>query len=219
MVKKRGLPNQKQTKGSGEEGQTTTLLESLFSAVTGGDADSLLKSDHRKVERLFSRYESLGEEDVDEKADSVEKICKELTIHTMLEEELFYPACREYGVDDKILDEAQVEHDSAKLLIGELLSEAPNGPFYDAKVKTLSEYIKHHVGEEEKADGIFAKAREARMDLTALGHEIRDRKQQLLRMVDERGLPRPRPRSLQSLGALLRESRGGNPDRGRSGQH
>src|SRR4051794_10120922 len=122
------------------------------------DAIALLKADHRKVEGLFEDYESA--DDTAKKADLAKQICAELIIHTEIEEELFYPACREAGVEDDLLDEAQVEHDSAKVMIADIAHGAPGDPYYDAKVSVLSEYIKHHVSEEEKPrSGIFAKAK------------------------------------------------------------
>src|SRR5581483_2597020 len=107
------------------------------------------------------------------------QVCLELIVHTKLEEEIFYPACREKQVDSDLLDQAQVEHDGAKLLIADLLQSEPGEEFYDAKVTTLSEYIKHHVGEEEQPrSGIFAKALKAGVDMAGLGQKIqaRDRK-------------------------------------------
>src|SRR5205814_1875697 len=93
------------------------------------------------------------------------QICKELIVHTKLEEEIFYPSCREKDVENDMLDEAQIEHDGAKTLIAELIADEPDDEFYDAKVSVLSEYIKHHVGEEEKPrTGIFAKAQKAGVD-------------------------------------------------------
>src|SRR6185295_19636682 len=98
-----------------------------------------------------------------------------------LEEEIFYPACREKKIEDELLDEAQVEHDGAKIIIAELIAGSPGDEYYDAKVTVLSEYIKHHVGEEEKpSDGIFAKARKAGVDMKALGSRLQARKAELL---------------------------------------
>ena len=97
------------------------------------DAVSLLKADHRKVEGYFDQFESL--EDATRKQKLVHQICLELIIHTKLEEEIFYPACRENSVEDDLLDEAQVEHDGAKVLIGDLMYSEPDDPYYDAKVK------------------------------------------------------------------------------------
>jgi hemerythrin superfamily protein len=110
----------------------------------GGDAVALLKADHRKVEKLFKDYESAGEDNA-KKAQLARQFCLELVIHTHLAEEIFYPACREKDVEDDTLDEAQVEHDGAKVMIADLLKGEPGYKFYDAKVTVLSEYIKHHV--------------------------------------------------------------------------
>jgi hypothetical protein len=151
------------------------------------DAIALLKADHRKVEELFEKYESARSK----KADIARQICMELTIHTMIEEEIFYPACRKAGVDSDMMDEANVEHDGAKSLIAELENGAPGEPYYDAKVKVLSEEIKHHVKEEEKRDGVFAQAREKDLDLKALGERIAARKEELMTGFEDNGLPPP----------------------------
>jgi hypothetical protein len=151
------------------------------------DAIALLKADHRKVEELFEKYESAR----GKKTDIAKQICMELIIHTMLEEEIFYPACREAGVDSDMMDEANVEHDGAKTLIAELEAGSPDDDFYDAKVKVLSEEIKHHVKEEEKRGGIFSGAREADMDLEALGEQLMARKEDLMEQFESKGLPAP----------------------------
>ena len=122
----------------------------------------------------------------------------ELTIHTMIEEEIFYPACREAGVDSDMMDEANVEHDGAKSLIAELEAGAPDDDFYDAKVKVLSEEIKHHVKEEEKRGGIFSGAREAELDLAALGEQMAARKEELLAKFQDSGLPAPVTRTMKA---------------------
>ncbi len=160
------------------------------------DAEKLLKADHRKVEQLFQQYKS-AKDDTDKKAELAQQICNELIVHTKLEEEIFYPACREKDVEDDSLDEAQVEHDGAKVMIAELIEGSPDDDYYDAKVTVLSEYIKHHVGEEEKAsDGIFAKARKAGVDMNALGSRIQARKTELLGQIDTLGSKPPKPKSL-----------------------
>jgi hypothetical protein len=166
--------------------------------VAAQSAEELLKADHRKVEQLFQKFEGLTDES--EKAECAKEICKELIVHTMLEEEIFYPACRRKGVKSDMLDEAQVEHDGAKVLIQELLSEDADAEFYDAKVSVLSEYIKHHVGEEEKgSEGIFALAKKAGVDMDALGRELQARKAELTQELDEEQLPAPQFRSLQAI--------------------
>ena len=145
------------------------------------DAIALLKADHRKVEELFEEYESSKDEAEDDaKAELVAKICLELTIHATLEEEIFYPAARE-ALDEEdadMLDEAEVEHTSVKVLIADLAEMQPSDQLYDAKVKVLSEYVKHHVQEEEGE--IFPSVRESEVDLAALGEEVTTRKQELL---------------------------------------
>lgn len=163
--------------------------------TTKQDAVALLKADHRKVESLFSQYENADA--TDEKQKLARQVCKELIIHTIIEEEIFYPACREKNVEHEMLDEAQVEHDGAKTMITELIFGSPSDEFFDAKVSVLSEYIKHHVGEEEKPrTGIFALAQKAGVDMSALGQKLQTRKQQLMAAIDENRLEPPQPRSL-----------------------
>jgi Hemerythrin HHE cation binding domain len=115
------------------------------------DAISLLKADHRTVEDLFAKFEKAR--DAERKQGLVREICTELSIHTTLEEEIFYPACKGRIEDEDLLAESYVEHDGAKILIAELLESEPGAEFYDAKVTVLSEMIKHHVTEEEEALG------------------------------------------------------------------
>jgi hypothetical protein len=155
------------------------------------NAITLLKADHRKVEDLFEKYEKAR----GRKKEIAHQICLELTVHTIIEEEIFYPACRD-TVEDDMLDEAQVEHDGAKVLIAELEAGTPDDEFYDAKVKVLSEEIKHHVKEEEKRGGVFSQARDSDMDLDALGEELQERKTQLMAEFADNGLPTPVTRSM-----------------------
>jgi len=157
------------------------------------DAIALLKADHRKVEDLFEKFESARS--ADKKAQLAQEICTELTIHTMIEEEIFYPACQGQ-VDDHIVEEAFVEHDGAKLLIAEIEAGSPNDPYFDAKVSVLAEQIKHHVKEEEKrAEGMFAQARDAGLDVDELGKQLMERKEELLMQFKSDGLPAPRTRT------------------------
>ncbi|MDR3527828.1 MAG: hemerythrin domain-containing protein [Rhizomicrobium sp.] len=143
------------------------------------DAVALLKADHRKVEDLFEQYEAASRDS--SKAKLARQICLELVVHTTLEEEIFYPACRAQNVEHDDLDEAQVEHDGAKVLIREVMSQSPSDDYFDAKVKVLSEYIKHHVGEEEMPkSGIFTKAKKAGVDMMAVGAHLAARKAELM---------------------------------------
>jgi hemerythrin superfamily protein len=158
------------------------------------DAVALLKADHRKVEDLFEKFEKAR--DSGRKEALVQEICTELCLHTMLEEEIFYPACQAEIDEEDIVDEAYVEHDSAKVLVAELMKSSAEDDFFDAKVSVLSEEIKHHVKEEEKrGQGVFAKAKTAGMDLEALGERIMARKEELMEKIKSQGLPTLQTRS------------------------
>ncbi|MDB5422644.1 MAG: hemerythrin cation binding region protein [Phenylobacterium sp.] len=140
-------------------------------------AISVLKQDHREVEGWFDEYEQL-EEDADKLA-LFNQIALALKVHTQIEEEIFYP--EERGeVEDDMLDEAYVEHQGAKNLIAEIEGMQPSDEFYDAKVKVLGEYIKHHVKEEEQPGGIFAQAKKGDEDLDAMGQRLKARKEELM---------------------------------------
>ena len=153
------------------------------------DAVALLKADHREIEQLFSKYERAGGDG--RKKGLAEEICKGLTIHAMIEEEIFYPAC-EGKVDEDLLKEAYVEHDGAKILIAQIEVGGPDDEFYDAKVKVLQEQIEHHVEEEERRlEGLFSQARRAGLDMDALGHQLAARKKELLGKADTAALPQP----------------------------
>jgi hypothetical protein len=164
-----------------------------MAATDQPDAIALLKADHRKVEGLFEQFESAHGKG--RKEQLARQICQELTIHTVIEEEIFYPACKG-KVEDDLLSESYVEHDAAKVLIAEIEQGGPDEAFYDAKVKVLSEEITHHVKEEEKpAEGLFAQARKADLDMDALGRMLEARKQDLMAEVEQDGLPPPETRS------------------------
>ncbi|HET7816864.1 MAG TPA: hemerythrin domain-containing protein [Sphingomicrobium sp.] len=161
------------------------------------DAIALLKQDHRKVEELFEQFEKArgGER----KQRLALEICKELTIHSLIEEEIFYPACAG-KVEDDLLKEAFVEHDSAKVLIAEIEAGRPSEDFYDAKVKVLQEQIEHHVEEEEqRVEGIFSQARNAGVDMDALGEQLARRKLQLQQEIEAGGLPEPQSTTLDKV--------------------
>ncbi|ATQ77633.1 hemerythrin [Massilia violaceinigra] len=139
--------------------------------TTKKDAIAMLTEDHREVEELFKQYEALGEDDNDRKKKIADQICTALTLHATIEEEIFYPAVREAsGDNEELVDEAIVEHASAKDLIAQLQEMDPEDELYDAKVKVLSEQIAHHVQEEEKE--MFPKAKKNKLDLAALAEEM-----------------------------------------------
>ena len=142
------------------------------------DAIALLKADHDTVKKLFKEFERLHEDQEDDRAEAVAtQICNELKIHTTIEEEILYPALREALDEEDLMDEAEVEHASAKDLIGQIEGMSPSDDKYAAKVIVLGEYINHHV--EEEHDEMFPKARKAKIDLKALGEKMAARKQEL----------------------------------------
>ena len=153
------------------------------------DAIALLKADHRSVEGLFENYAKAS--GTDRKRKLAEEICLELSVHAEIEEEIFYPAC-EGQVDEDLLKESYVEHDGAKVLIAEIMNVTPSDEFYDAKVKVLQEEIEHHVKEEERRmEGLFAQARNAGLDMDALGQLLAARKAELTEQFKAGGLPEP----------------------------
>jgi hemerythrin superfamily protein len=145
------------------------------------DATQILTADHKKVSKIFADFEKIKDRDSEGKQQLVKKACDELTVHSQVEEEIFYPALHEAlkESDQDLVDEAEVEHASIKQLIETLKTCDPEDRRYDASVTVLSEYVKHHVKEEQ--DEIFPKARKAKdLDLNQLGEEITARKMQLM---------------------------------------
>ena len=139
------------------------------------DAIQLLKQQHREVEELFESFEKAKSEGPKQKIAT--QICQKLKAHAMLEEEIFYPAARAEIEDEDLLDEAQVEHNSAKQLIAEI-EQGPGDELWEAKVKVLGEYIKHHVKEEERE--MFKEIRATELDLKELGQQMMERHQELM---------------------------------------
>jgi hemerythrin superfamily protein len=146
------------------------------STLTATDAIVLLEQDHRTVEGLFQQFESAKSDQ--QKKQIVRQLCDELTVHALLEETSFYPQARAaLGEETDLVDEAKVEHGTLKWLIAQLEDEAPGADLYDAKVKVLQEYVKHHVEEEEKE--MFPKLRGTQLDLDQLGETLQAVKQEL----------------------------------------
>ena len=152
------------------------------------DATLLLTRDHAEVKKLFKEYKKLAEAEADgeERQALAEQICAMLTVHATLEEEIFYPAAREAEVESDLLDEAEVEHASAKDLIAQIQGMTPDDDLYDAKVTVLGEYIDHHVQEEEGE--MFPKCRKAGMELADLAQQLSERKAELM---EEQGEEQP----------------------------
>lgn len=148
------------------------------------DAISILTEDHKRVKKLFKEFDDLKHQRGSENRKSalVNEILTELTIHTQLEEEIFYPALRAVISDQDMMDEAEVEHASAKELIYQLESMIPNDDLYDAKVKVLSEYIDHHVKEEETE--MFPLSKKFKLDMAKLGNDLMELKKDLKTVIE-----------------------------------
>lgn len=165
------------TRARPKTGSRTTRRSSA-SAKKPADAIALLKADHKEVDAMFKAYDKT--DDDAKKQELANNICMALTVHAQIEEEIFYPAAYE-ALDedgDDLLDEAEVEHASCKALIAEIEAMSVGEPLFDAKIKVLGEYIKHHVEEEETE--LFPECRDAKMDLKALGEQLAMRKQELM---------------------------------------
>ena len=140
------------------------------------DAIAMLKADHKKVSGLFAEFEKARAASTKKKL--VTTICTELSVHAQVEEDVFYPAVKAALKDKVLIPEAVVEQATMKALIGQIEGVEPDGEMYDAKVKVLSEYVKHHVKEEHTE--MFPKAAKTRLDMVALGAQMAARKSELL---------------------------------------
>lgn len=141
------------------------------------DALAFLKQDHRTVEALFKQFEEAT--DGRTRSSLMRRIAQALTVHAQIEEEILYPAARQELEDHDLLNEAQVEHDSAKKLIAEIEQMRPSEQLYKAKVTVLKEYVKHHVKEEERE--LFPLLKKCDLDLEAMGEELANRHQELMK--------------------------------------
>ncbi|MGV3590644.1 MAG: hemerythrin domain-containing protein [Gammaproteobacteria bacterium] len=155
---------------------TRAKASSPRSSSRATNAISILRADHKLVNDLFEQFESTRSSAKKQKL--VQQICTELTIHAMVEEEIFYPAFKQALKDGELVPEAIVEHDTLKALIAQVEGVEPDGEMYDAKVKVMSEYVKHHVKEEQGE--MFPKAQKSRLDLDELGAMIIQRKEELM---------------------------------------
>lgn len=139
------------------------------------EATALLRADHKLVSGLFAEYEKTRS--TSKKRELVAQICTELTIHAQVEEEIFYPAVKRALKDKELIPEATVEHATLKELIAQVEGMEPDGEMFDAKIKVLSEYVKHHVKEEQNE--IFPKAKASGLDMLDLGEKLAERKDEL----------------------------------------
>ncbi len=160
---------------------STTAKKTATRKRDTDDAVKLLTADHKEVHTLFQQYKMLckAKAPAEERQPVAAEICVLLTVHAGIEEELFYPAARAAGVDSALLDEAEVEHGTAKELIAQLQGMDAEDELFDAKVTVLGEYIDHHVKEEEGE--MFPACRKAKtMDLAALGKQVQARRAELM---------------------------------------
>jgi len=179
------MPRNAPSKSTGKS--SSRAAQRNAARTSSEDALHLLADDHKNVLAMFEEFEELKQEnseDLNAMQILVETACAELTVHAQVEEEVFYPAARDVIDDMDLLDEAEVEHASARQLITELAAMQPDDDLFAAKFKVLGEYVKHHIHEEEKE--LFPKLKKAEIDLVELGEEIRTRK---LELRDELGVP------------------------------
>ena len=170
--------SRRRTSGARRTGATAGgRSRSTARRATSQDAVALLKADHREVDELVQQFENARS---DRKEAIARRICTALTVHAQIEEELLYPAARNVldSDDMDLVDEADVEHASIKQLVAEVESASPSDALFDAKVKVIGEYVKHHVKEEERE--LFPKLRRTELDLKALGAQLAERKQALM---------------------------------------
>jgi hemerythrin superfamily protein len=170
--------------------RATTNSSRTSRSSTGDDAVSMLVQDHKKVQKLFRDFDKAHEKQDDSTCEQIAQlVCAELEVHTTLEEELFYPAAREaLGEEAELIDEAEIEHQSAKDLIAELRAMNAADQKFAPAFTVLAEYVRHHIKEEEGE--IFPKAKKAKVDMNSLGQEMQTRKTQLM---EEVGLDGDRP--------------------------
>ncbi len=149
------------------------------------DACDFLDADHKAVKKMFTEYEALAEargSSKEKKRQLADKICRELTVHTQLEDEIFYPAVRRAIKDKLMMGEAEVEHSSARDLIAQIQELSPDDTLYDAKVLVLGEYVDHHVKEERNE--MFPEARASTLDLVKMRDALQVRKEELMADVE-----------------------------------
>ncbi len=155
---------------------TPTKAKTATAPSKPPEATAMLRADHQRVSELFEQYEKARS--VAKKKDLVTTICTELTVHAQIEEEIFYPAVKKALRDKELVPEATVEHATLKNLIAQVEGVEPDGEMFDAKITVLSEYVKHHVKEEQTQ--MFPKAKKTALDMRALGAQMAARKEELM---------------------------------------
>jgi glycerol-3-phosphate cytidylyltransferase-like family protein len=164
-------PAAKKTAANKTAAKKTAVKRAPSAAGNAPDAIAFLMKQHKDAKKLFKQFEKTDKKS--EKERIANTVCKMLQVHTKIEEEIFYPACRQAGLDADQMDEADVEHASAKDLIAQVEGKSASDSHYDAKVKVLGEYVNHHVEEEETE--MFKQARRLKLDMNMLGSEMKQR--------------------------------------------
>lgn len=180
MVTKKSSKSAAKSAGKKSAPKKSAASRKPAGKASKNEAIAQLTADHARVKKMFKQYEKLAKAEAgdNEKKKLAAMICAELTAHAKAEEEIFYPAARAALPEPDLIDEADVEHASAKDLIAQIESSSPSDQHYDAKVKVLGEYINHHVEEEEGE--MFPKVRRAKVDTVALGEQIAARKAEIM---------------------------------------
>lgn len=166
-----------------------------LSKSSSTDAIDVLSEDHKKIFKMFAEFQKIRKDEsrnTDLKQELVERACTKLTIHRQIEEEIFYPALRIVADDPLTLEKAEVEHMMAQQLITDLESMQPDDELYDAKFTVLSEYVRHHI--EEEQEKIFPIAKKSKLNLVQLGEELHHRMEEL---GSEFGLPEKNAEAVQ----------------------
>lgn len=157
--------------------QVSSTASRLLAGLVSHDAISILREDHRRADEMFRQFERLR--DPVARGQLANRICVELLIHAHIEAEIFYPAVRGAIDDIDLMDEADIEHAMLAALIADIMNLSPDAKAHGAHVKVLGDYVRHHVQEEQNR--MFSKARQARLDMRALGEQMLERKEELRR--------------------------------------
>lgn len=178
------------------------------------DAIALLKQDHRAVEALFDEFEDADES---EQSELATRICQMLTVHTQIEEEFLYPQAKDaFGEEeDELVYEAEIEHGSAKELIAKIEASTPEDPHFKPLMKVLSEYVKHHVKEEEKE--MFPSLKDTELDLKELGTQLAQRKMELMEQMGIEAEEAPAPQRKRSSGSRSKSTSSSKRRQARAG--
>jgi hemerythrin-like domain-containing protein len=153
---------------------------------------NMLKQDHKKVKKAFQDFERLDKRKQGDECQALAmQTCADLTVHTTLEEEIFYPAIRAAMREQGLIDEAEVEHASAKTLIADLQQLPPEDRAYAATFKVLGEYVQHHIKEEESE--IFPQLTRAKLDWDDLRQQMMARRESLEAELQQDEQSRPMP--------------------------